>query len=89
MYIADQRVAAPEMQPEPGGLQPGDHRVQPQRDLGQFDRRRIQVHPIYLVKGDVRLHLLQLNLVLVGLDDLAAIFLLAFEVLGGEFADLS
>ena len=56
---ADQRVAAAQVQAEPGRLQPGDHGVQPERDLGELDGGGVEVDAVDLVQGDVRLDPLQ------------------------------
>ena len=75
------------MQAEPRCIEASEHRVEPQRDLGQLDCRRIQVHPVYLMQGKVGLHLLQLHLVAVGIDDLAVILLLTLEVFRSKLPD--
>jgi len=84
---ADQGVAAAQVQPEPGGLQAGDHGVQPQRDFGELDRGGVQVHPVDLVKGDRGLHSLQFQRVGVRVDPPAQLGLAAGEVLLGELPD--
>ena len=82
----DEGVAAAQVEPEPGCVEPLDHRVEPQRDLGELDRGGVEVDPVDVVEGEVGLRLLQAPGVVVGVDALAELALPAVEVLLGELA---
>ncbi len=81
---ADQRVTAVQVQPVPGGLHPRVHGVEPQRDLRQLHRRVVEVNPVGVVQGDVRLGLLELTLVVLGVDLHAPLALGQAQVQLGE-----
>ena len=73
--------------PNHGACEPGHHRVQPERDLGQFHGGGVEVHPVDLVQRDRRLDPLQFGRVLVRVDPLAEFGLAAAQVLLGELPD--
>ena len=76
----DQRIAAPQMQAEPRCLQFRTHGVQPQRNLRQLHRRRIQVHAVHPVQRDRRTHLLHLLGVRTRVDPLTELVLLQLQI---------
>ena len=78
---AHQRVAADELVAEPRHVPAPLDAVQPERDLGQLACDGIEVDPVDVAVGDVELHLLQLVGVLRVRDPLAALALLALQVL--------
>ena len=50
---AEQRVAAADLRVEEAERQAGLHRLDPERDLGQFDRHRVAVHAVEAAAGDI------------------------------------
>ena len=83
----DQRVAAPQVQAEPGRGQALRHGCEPQRDLGELDRGRVQVDAVHVVQREVGLDALQLGLELLRRDLFAQLLLAAGQVLLGELPD--
>src|SRR5699024_8568045 len=83
----DQRIPAAEVQTEPRSLEIGSHRVEPQRDLCQFDRSTVQIHAIDLVQCDVCLDLLQLHRPLFSRDLLVEFLLTKLQIELRQLAD--
>ena len=63
------------------------HAVEPQAHLGQLDGGGVEVHAVALVDGEMSLGLLQLKLVLVGVDRLAELVLCGLEVTRSQLVD--
>src|SRR5580704_4496949 len=90
---ADQRIATGELQSEPWDEGAAafhlctKHAVEPQRDLRQLERHRVQVDTEDVMVGEPHLHLLPLARIILMRDPPPGLVLLAVEVGVRELAD--
>ena len=68
---ADEAVALAQLEAEPGRLETGIHRVEPETDFGEFDGGRVEVDAVRLVEREVGLDFLELNPSAFGIERLA------------------
>ena len=83
---ADQAVADPQAEVEKRRLDPGLEHAEPERDLAELRRQRVQVDAVAAAVDKVVLHPRELCGVVLGRDELAALGLLALQVGAGELA---